>query len=134
MSPEIFPYIVILVPLLIIVGLSFFFYRMFTKSAQKDRDYANKLKELEALKNRAEFKSARIISVQPQQTSHYSPGLKTVNIRFEIEETAGKFKMLSAVWQLDDYYSSNFQAGDNIQVKVYDEYVFSTHDGVKLQP
>jgi hypothetical protein len=134
MSPEIFPYIVILIPLLIIVGLSLFFYRLFTKSAKKDRDYTNKLKELEELKKLAEYRNARIISVQPQQTSLYSPGLKTVNIRFEIEETPGKFKMLSALWQLDDYYSSNFQAGDNIQIKVYDEYVFSTHDGVKLLP
>lgn len=134
MSPEIFPYVVILIPLAIIIALSLFFYRLFTKSAQKDRDYLNKLKELEALKNRAEYKSARIVSVQPHLTSHYSPGLKTVNIRFEIEDTPGKFKMLSAVWQLDDYYSSGFQAGDNIQVKVYNEYVFSTHESAKLLP
>ncbi len=134
MSPEIFPYIVILIPLLIIVGLSLFFYRLFTKSAKKDKEYADKLKELEKLKKMGEFKSARIISVQPQQTSHYSPGLKTVNVRFEIEDTAGTFKMLSATWQMDDYYTSNFQSGDNVQVKVYDEYVFSTNDEVKLLP
>src|SRR5215213_10195597 len=109
MSPEIFPYIVILLPLLIIVGLSLFFYRLFIKSAQKDSDYLKKLKELDAIKQRAEFKSARIISVQPQQTSHYSPGLKTVNIRFEVEDTSGKLNMFSATWQMDDYYSSNFQ-------------------------
>jgi hypothetical protein len=134
MSPEIFPYIVVLLPLLLIVGVSLFFYRLFTKSAKKDRDYSNKLKELEKLKNTAEFRSARIISVQPQQTSHYSPGLKTVNIRFEVEESRGEFKMLSAIWQMDDYYSSSFQPDDKIQVKVYNEYVFPTHDGAKLLP
>jgi hypothetical protein len=134
MSPEIFPYIVVLLPLLLIVGVSLFFYRLFTKSAKKDRDYSNKLKELEKLKNTAEFRSARIISVQPQQTSHYSPGLKTVNIRFEVEESRGEFKMLSAIWQMDDYYSSNFQPDDKIQVKVYNEYVFPTYDGAKLLP
>jgi hypothetical protein len=134
MSPEIFPYIVVLLPLLLIVGVSLFFYKLFTNSAKKDRDYSNKLKELEKLKNTAEFRSARIISVQPQQTSHYSPGLKTVNIRFEVEDTPGNYKMLSAIWQMDDYYSSNFQPDDKIQVKVYNEYVFPTHDGAKLLP
>lgn len=134
MSPEIFPYVVILAPLLLIVAVSFFFYRLFTSSAQKDRDYLNKIKELDALKNIAEFRAARIISVQPQQTSHYSPGLKTVNIRFEIEESQGKFKMLSAVWQMDDYFSSNFQPDDKVQVKVYNEYIFPTHDGARLLP
>lgn len=134
MSPEIFPYIVILVPLVLIAGVSLFFYRLFTKSSQKDRDYLNKIKELEACKNIAEFRSARIISVQPYQTSYYAPGLKTVNIRFEIEDTPGNFKMLSAVWQMDDYHASNFQADNNIQVKVYNDYVFSTNEGVKLLP
>lgn len=134
MSPEIFPYVVILAPLFLIVAVSFFFYRLFTSSAQKDRDYLNKIKELDALKNIAEFRAARIISVQPQQTSHYSPGLKTVNMRFEVEESPGMFKMLSAIWQMDDYYSSSFQPDDKIQVKVYNEYVFPTHDGVKLMP
>lgn len=134
MSPEIFPYIVILVPLLIIILLSLFFYRLFTKSSERDREYLNRLKELEAVKNIAEYRSARIISVQPQQTSHYSPGLKTVNLRFEIEESPGKFKMMSAVWQMDDYYASNFQPGNEIQVKVYDEYIFSAQNDIKLLP
>ena len=134
MHPEIFQYLVILVPLLIIVTLAIFFYRLFTKSAQKDREYLNKIKELEAVRNIAEFKSARIISSQPQMTSHYSPGLKTVNLRFEIEDTPGNYKMLSAVWQMDDYLVSNFQSGAEVQVKVYNEYVFSSDDRVKLLP
>jgi preprotein translocase subunit YajC len=134
MPPEIFQYIVILLPLLIIIILALFFYRMFTKSSQKDRDYLNKIKELEAVRKIAEFKSARIISAQPQMTSHYSPGLKTVNLRFEIEDTPGNYKMLSAVWQMDDYLVSNFQSGAEIQVKVYNENVFSSDDRVNLLP
>jgi hypothetical protein len=134
MSPEIFPYIVILVPLLLIAGISIFFYRLFTKSQNKDREYLNKIKELEACKNAGEFKSARIISVQPYQGSMYTPGMRTVNMRFEIEDTPGNFKMYSAQWQVNDFYSSQFQPDDKIQVKVYNDYVFPAHDGAKLLP
>lgn len=134
MSPEIFQYLVVLAPLLIIIILALFFYRLFTKSSQKDRDYLNKIKELEAVRKIAEFKSARIISVQPQRTSLYSPGLRTVNIRFEIEDKPGELKMLSAVWQMEDYFASKVQAGENIQVKVYNEYVFPAGETAKLLP
>lgn len=134
MSPEFFQYLVILGPLLLMIVMSLYFYRLFTKSQKNDREYLNKMKELEACRNRAEFKAARIISAQPYNTSHYAPGLKTVNLRFEIEDTPGKFKMLSAVWQMDDYYTSNYQSGDNIQVKVYYEYVFPANEEAKLLP
>jgi hypothetical protein len=134
MSPEIFQYVVIMGPLLLMILMSLYFYRLFTKSQNKDREYANKMKELEACRNRAEFRSAKIISANPQQSSHYSPGLRTVNMRFEIEDTPGNYKTLSALWQVDDYFSSNFQVGDDIQVKVYDEYVFPANEQAKLLP
>jgi hypothetical protein len=134
MSPEIFPYIVILGPLLLIIILSLFFYRLFTKSQAKDREYINKMKELDICKKEVEFKSAKIISVQPYQSAVYSPGMRTVKLRFEIEESPGKFKMYSTQWQVDDYYSSQFQPGDNIQVKIYNDYVFPAHEGARLLP
>lgn len=127
-------YFVVLVPLAVIVLLALFFYRVFTRSAARDRKYLEEIKRLEQLKKRAEFRAAKLVSVQPYQASMYAPGLRTVNIRLEIEDSPGKFRTHSCKWMVDDYFASSFQTGQDIQVKVIDEYVFPVSDGAKLLP
>ena len=127
-------YFAILVPLAIIILLALFFYRLFSKSAAKDRKYSEEVKRLEDLKSKAEFRAAKIISVQPYQASMYAPGMRTVNIRLELEDSTGKFSMHSVQWMVDDYFSSSYMPGDSIQVKVYEEYIFPSGDGARLLP
>lgn len=127
-------YFVVLVPLAVIILLALFLYRVFTKSAAKDMKYLEEVKRLDELKKKAEFRSAKLISVQPYQASMYAPGLRTVNIRLELEGPPGKFRSHSCKWMVDDYFASSFLPGQDIQVKVVDEYVFPTSDGAKLLP
>lgn len=127
-------YLAVLVPLAVIILLALFFYRLFSKSAAKDKKYLEEVKKLEGLKSKAEFKAAKIISVQPYQASMYAPGMRTVNVRLELEDSPGKFSMHSVQWMVDDYFSSSYQPGEDIQVKVYDEYIFPSSDGAKLLP
>ncbi|MBZ0202633.1 MAG: hypothetical protein IT281_08670 [Ignavibacteria bacterium] len=127
-------YLAVLVPLAVIILLAIFFYRLFSKSAAKDKKYLEDVKNLDELKKRAEFRAAKIISVQPFQASMYAPGMRTVSVRLEIEDSPGKFSMHSVQWMVDDYFSSSFQPGDNIQVKIYEEYIFPSGDGAKLLP
>lgn len=127
-------YFAILVPLAIIIMLALIFYRLFSKNAAKDKKYLDELKRLEEFRSRAEFRAAKIISVQPYQASMYAPGMRTVNIRLELEDSPGKFSMHSVQWMVDDYFSSSYQPGDSIQVKVYEEYIFPSSDGAKLLP
>ena len=100
----------------------------------RDDAERQKLKDLEELKKQAEFREARIISVRPEGQSNTSPANRFVNLRFEIKDAGGEFKMLSARWYVDTYYLSQLQPDSNIQVKVYDEYVFPLTDEAKLYP
>lgn len=125
-------YFVILVPLAVIVIIAFFFYRLFSKNMKKDEEEREKIRKLEELKKLAEFKDARIISVHPEGQSNTSPSNRFVNLRFEIKDSSGKFKMFSARWFVDTFYLSQLQPDSRIQVKVYDEYVFPLVDGSRL--
>jgi len=125
-------YLAVFIPLVVIILLAVFFYRLFAKNMNRDDAERQKLKELEELKKQAEFREARIISVRPEGQSNTSPANRFVNLRFEIKDAGGEFKMLSARWYVDTYYLSQLQPDSNIQVKVYDEYVFPVTDEAKL--
>ncbi len=127
-------YLAVFIPLVVIILLAVFFYRLFTKNMNRDDAERQKLKELEELKKQAEFREARIISARPEGQSNTSPANRFVNLRFEIKDTGGEFRMLSARWYVDTYYLSQLQPDSNIQVKVYDEYVFPVTDEAKLYP
>ena len=127
-------YLAVFIPLVVIILLAVFFYRLFAKNMNRDDAERQKLKDLEELKKQAEFREARIISVRPEGQSNTSPANRFVNLRFEIKDAGGEFKMLSARWYVDTYYLSQLQPDSNIQVKVYDEYVFPLTDEAKLYP
>jgi hypothetical protein len=127
-------YLAVFIPLVVIILLAVFFYRLFAKNMNRDDAERQKLKDLEELKKKAEFREARIISVRPEGQSNTSPANRFVNLRFEIKNNGGEFKMLSARWYVDTYYLSQLQPDSNIQVKVYDEYVFPVMDEAKLYP
>lgn len=127
-------YLAVFVPLVVIVLLAVFFYRLFAKNMSRDDAERQKIRELEVLKDKAEFREARIISVRPEGQSNTSPANRFVNLRFEIKDTGGEYKMLSARWYVDTYYLSQLQPDSNIQVKVLDEYVFPVIDGARLYP
>jgi len=127
-------YFAVVVPLAIIIMIALILYRVFSNSAKKDKKYLEETKRLEELKEKAEFRAAKIISVQPYQASIYAPGMRTVNVRLEIEVSPGDHKMYSCKWFVDDFFASSYQSGDNIQVKVIDEYIFPTAQGAKLLP
>mgnify|MGYP001216181206 FL=1 len=127
-------YLAVFIPLVVIILLAVFFYRLFAKNMNRDDAERQKLKDLEELKKKAEFREARIISVRPEGQSNTSPANRFVNLRFEIKDAGGEFKMLSARWYVDTYYLSQLQPDSNIQVKVYDEYVFPVTDEAKLYP
>ncbi len=125
-------YFAVLVPLAFILILALFFYRLFSKNMKRDNLEREKQKKLDELKKIAEFRDARIISVRPEGQSNTSPSNRFVNLRFEVKDNTGKFKMLSARWYVDTYYLSQLQPDMNIQVKVYNEYVFPVIDGARL--
>lgn len=127
-------YFAVLVPLAAIILLALFFYRIFSKNMKKDEIERVKMQRLEDLKKQAEYKDARIISVRPEGQSGTSPANRFVNLRFEIKDNSGEFKMLTARWYVDTYYLSQLQPDMNIQVKVYDEYVFPLIEGARLSP
>ena len=127
-------YLAVFIPLVVIILLAVFFYRLFAKNMNRDDAERQKLKNLEELKKQAEFREARIISARPEGQSNTSPANRFVNLRFEIKDNGGEFRMLSARWYVDTYYLSQLQPDSNIQVKVYDEYVFPVTDEAKLYP
>lgn len=127
-------YLAVFIPLVVIILLAVFFYRLFAKNMNRDDAERQKLKELEELKKQAEFREARIISVRPEGQSNTSPANRFVNLRFEIKDNSGEFKMLSARWYVDTYYLSQLQPDSNIQVKVYDEYVFPASEQASYAP
>lgn len=127
-------YFAVLVPLAIIILLALFFYRLFNKNMKRDEQERIKVRMFDELKQKAEFREARIISVRPEGQSMTSPSNRFVNLRFEIKEKTGKFIMMSARWYVDTYYLSNLQPDSNIQVKVLDEYVFPVTDEARLYP
>lgn len=124
----------VLVPLAVIIALAFFFYRAFTKNMAKDEKEILKMRELEELKKKAEYREARIISVRPEGQSDTMPSNRFVNLRFEIKDNSGKYLMLSARWYVDTYYLSQLQPDSKIQVKVYEDKVFPLIDGSRLYP
>lgn len=99
---------------------------------RKDEAEREKMRQLEDLKKKAEFKDARIISVRPEGQSGTSPANRFVNLRFEIKDSNGEFKMFTARWFVDTYYISQLQPDMNIQVKVYNEYVFPLTENSRL--
>lgn len=127
-------YLAVFIPLVVIIFLAVFFYRLFAKNMNRDDAERRKLKDLEELKKKAEFREARIISARPEGQSNTSPANRFVNLRFEVKDNGGEFRMLSARWYVDTYYLSQLQPDSNIQVKVYDEYVFPVIDGARLYP
>lgn len=124
----------VFIPLVVIILLAVFFYRLFAKNMNRDDAERQKLKDLEELKKKAEFREARIISIRPEGQSNTSPANRFVNLRFEVKDNGGEFRMLSARWYVDTYYLSQLQPDSNIQVKVYDEYVFPVIDEARLYP
>ncbi|GEM_PF-1560355 len=127
-------YFAVLVPLAIMIMLALFFYRLFNKNMKRDEEEMKKLKELDDIKRKAEFRAARIVSVRAEPQSHTSPSFRFANIRFEIKDDSGEFKLLTARWNVDTYYLSSLQPDTNIQVKVYDELVFPVSDDARLYP
>ncbi len=127
-------YLAVFIPLVVIILLAVFFYRLFAKNMNRDETERNKLRDLDELKKKAEFREARIISVRPEGQSNTSPANRFVNLRFEIKDNSGEFKMLSARWYVDIYYLSQLQPDMKVQVRVYDEYVFPVIDGARLYP
>lgn len=127
-------YLAVFIPLVVIILLAVFFYRLFAKNMNRDDAERQKLKDLEELKKKAEFREARIISARPEGQSNTSPANRFVNLRFEVKDNGGEFRMLSARWYVDTYYLSQLQPDSNIQVKVYDEYVFPVIDEARLYP
>jgi len=125
-------YFAVLVPLAIIILLALYFYRLFSKNMQKDEAERAKLRLLEELKDKAEFREARIISVRPEGQSNTSPSNRFVNLRFEIKYNSGEFKMLSARWLVDTYFVSDLQPDNMIQVKVYEDKVFPLTENSRL--
>ena len=127
-------YFAILVPLAVIILLALFFYRLFSKNMKRDEQERIKMRMFEELKQKAEFREARIISVRPEGQSGTSPANRFVNLRFEIKDNSGKFIMMTARWYVDTYYLSSLQPDNMIQVKVYGEYVFPITDEARLFP
>lgn len=127
-------YLAVFIPLVVIILLAVFFYRLFAKNMNRDDAERQKLKDLEELKKKAVFREARIISARPEGQSNTSPANRFVNLRFEVKDNGGEFRMLSARWYVDTYYLSQLQPDSNIQVKVYDEYVFPVIDEARLYP
>ncbi len=125
-------YLAVLVPLAVILLLALFFYRLFSKNMKKDELELEKMRKLEELKEVAEFREARIINVRPEGQSGTSPGNRFVNLRFEIKDPSGEFKMLSARWLVDTYYLSQLQSDSSLQIKVNGEYVFPLIEGARL--
>lgn len=125
-------YLAVLIPLAVIILLALFFYRVFARNMNKDEAEREKMRQIEDLKKKAEFKDARIISVRPEGQSGTSPANRFVNLRFEIKDSNGEFKMFAARWFVDTYYISQLQPDMNIQVKVYNEYVFPLTENSRL--
>ncbi len=125
-------YFAVLVPLAIIILLALFFYRLFSKNMKKDEAERLKMRKLDELKDKAEFREARIISVRPEAQSNTSPSNRYVNLRFEIKDNSGEFKMLSARWYVDTFYISDLQPDSMIQVKVYEDKVFPLTENSSL--
>jgi hypothetical protein len=92
------------------------------------------LKEFEEIKKKAEFREARIVSVRAGTTVKHKPFIQVCNIRFEIKDNSGEFKLLQQGGIADTYYLSSLQPDTNIQVKVYDEYVFPVSEDARLYP
>lgn len=127
-------YFAILVPLAIIILLALFFYRLFNKNMNRDEQERIKMRMFDELKQKAEFREARIISVRPEGQTGTNPSNRYVNLRFEIKDNSGKFIMMSARWYVDTYYLSQLQPNNSIQVKVLDEYVFPVTDEARIYP
>lgn len=127
-------YFAILVPLAIIILLALFFYRLFNKNMNRDEQERIKMRMFDELKQKAEFREARIISVRPEGQTGTNPSNRYVNLRFEIKDNSGKFIMMSARWYVDTYYLSQLQPDSMIQVKVLDVYVFPVTDEARIYP
>lgn len=127
-------YFAVLVPLAIIILLALFFYRLFNKNMKRDEEEREKLRELEEIKKKAGYREARIVSVRAEPQSNTSPSYRFANIRFEIKDNSGEYKLLTARWNADTYYLSSLRPDTNIQVKVYDGYVFPVSDDARLYP
>ncbi len=129
---SVFPFIVILVPVLLVTGLAIFFIRMFKKTSAADHLQVKEMASLEAMKRNAEWKEARIISVRAELPSRFEISNRILNLKLEIPDKENKPVMYSARWRVDIITLSNFQPDCLIQVKVYNQLVFPTIDGAKM--
>ena len=129
---SVFQLIVILVPLLLIVGLSIFFIRLFRKTSAEDHRMLKEMASLEAMKRNAKWMEARIISVYAELPSRFSPASRILNIKLEIKGEDTNSKIYSTRWRVDNIMLSSLQPDSVIQVKVYNELVFPTIDGAKI--
>jgi len=129
---SIFPLIIILVPLILIIGLTIFFIRLFKKTSAEDHKLVKEMASLEAMKRNAEWKEARIVSVHAELPSRFSPATRILNIKMEIDNKDTSRRIYSTRWRVDTTILSSLQPETVIKVKVYNELVFPTIDGAKL--
>lgn len=127
-------YLAIIIPLLAIILISLLFYRIFTKNISKDYNEIQKNKNFDELYKKAVFREARIISVIAEKQLHSIPSNRFLNMKFEIKDDSGDYKIYSSRWLADTYYVSQLQPDSTIQVKIYDEYVFPVTDGARIYP
>jgi hypothetical protein len=127
----IFSLIVILVPLILIVGLTIFFIRLFKKTSADDHRLIREIASLEAMKRNADWKEAKIISVHAELPSRFDPAFRILNLKLEIKNDES-YKILSTRWRVDTLVLSSLQPDSMIRVKVYNELVFPTIDGAKI--
>lgn len=130
---SIFQLIVILVPLLLIAGLAVFFIRLFKKTSADDSRLIKEMASLEAMKRSAVWKEARIISVHAELPSRFNIANRILNLKLEIKDENDEFNMYKARWSVDTIVLSSLQPDSVIQVKIYNELVFPTIDGTKIQ-
>jgi len=130
---SIFQLIVILVPLLLVLGLAVFFIRLFKKTSVQESRLIKELASLEAMKRNAVWSEAKIMSVHAELPSRFNIATRILNLNLEIKDDIGNCKIYKARWSVDTVILSSLQPDSVIQVKVYNELVFPTIDGAKIQ-
>jgi hypothetical protein len=128
----IFSLIVILVPILMMGGLAIFFIRLFKKTSVLDQKIFNEMASLEVQKKNAVWHEARIISVRAELPSRFNTANRILDLKLEIKNEDGGFKMYNTRWQVDTTVLSAVQPDSVIQVKVNNNLVFPALDGAKI--
>jgi hypothetical protein len=124
--------LVFIFPLALMTGLTIFFIRLFKKTSAKESELVKEIASLEALKRKAEWREARIVSVHPELPSRFDPANRILNLKLEITGRDNKIQLLKTRWKVDTTVLSGLQPDNVIQVKVYNELVFPAIDGAAL--